>query len=179
MSEEDKVVSLDRLREKRRERREQEPAGEAGPAAGEAGGSPPPHGEAGRPEPIPARLYWLHCPTCDTLEYTEEAIPGGRRHKCGTVVAEAEVEIDARAEHTIAAVNLERIRTLTEYLEAQRRHYEEYQRRLRALAGEAPAPYPLDEDTARQLPIEGVDPMGLLISKALHEPEKRFRDDEE
>ena len=47
-------------------------------------------------------LIWLHCPKCNTIEYTELRMPGGRVHKCGTLVEEEEIPIDVRAEFTIS-----------------------------------------------------------------------------
>ena len=51
-------------------------------------------------------LIWLHCPQCNTIEYTEMRMPGGRIHKCGTLVEEEEIPIDIRAEFTISQRNL-------------------------------------------------------------------------
>jgi hypothetical protein len=112
---------------------------------------------------------------CDTLEYTELAVPGGRVHnRCGTRVEEAVLEIDLRAEYTIADINLERLKVLTSLIEGQRARFLEYQERLRRQDGRI-APYPLDENTAAKLPIEGIDPvLGLLVPKALAHPERHF-----
>ena len=129
---------------------------------------------AERPAPQPGRLAWLHCPTCGTLEYTELLVPGGRRHKCGSIVEEAVVEIDLRAEITLAEINLQRIAALGEYLEQQRQLFQEYQRRLALIGGAPPAPYPLSEEIVKALPVAEVDPLGLLISHALHNPARRF-----
>ena len=162
----DNVVSLDRARIRRTESQ-----------TGETAAEPEGAREADQtPEAIPGSITWLHCPSCDTLEYTEIAMEGGRRHKCGSIVEEAEVEIDVRAEYTISQINLERIRALSDYLESQRRHFEEYSRRLETIAGETPAAYPMSEDLMKLFPVGHVDPLGLMISKALHEPAGRFKE---
>lgn len=131
------------------------------------------------PAPIPGSITWLRCKSCGTLEYTEVDIAGGRRHKCGAIVEEARVEVDLRAEHTIALINLERIRALEAYLDAQRRHYEEYKRRLEILAGEAPVPYQVTPESMSDLPVADSDALGLLIPTTLHDPAARFEKDGE
>lgn len=159
---EEKVISLDARR-----RRTAEPAARAAvPAAQPAPADLP---------PLPGRLVWLHCRTCGTFEYTELAMPGGRVHnRCGTRVEESALEIDLRAEYTIAEINLERLKSLTTLLEAQRARFLEYQERLRRQGGRI-EPYPLNEESAAKLPIEGIDPvLGLLVPKALAHPERRF-----
>ncbi len=159
MDEDDKVISLaERLARK----------GEAGQEEAPAEDEPP-------GEPLPARLIWLHCPTCGTTEYTELDLPGGRRHNaCGTVVEEAVVEVDVRAELTIASINLERLEAIETAVAAQRAHYEEYRNRLHLLAGAEPRPYPLTPEALRRLPVAEVDALGLLVPDALHRPMRRF-----
>ncbi len=126
------------------------------------------------PAAVPGKLTWLHCSSCGTLEYTEQFSPGGRVHnRCGSKVEEAILDVDARAEYTIAQYNLERIRTLTGYLEAQRRRYEEYQERLRRMVGD-PGQYPMEQDGLAALPVAEVDSLGLLMPTALARPERHF-----
>lgn len=130
---------------------------------------------SGDTKPLPAQLAWLFCPTCKTLEYTEMVVPGGRRHNtCGTIVLEAVVDVDARAEHTLAELNLRRLAALAELLDAQRKRFLEYQDRLVKAAGKPLAPYPLTEVSVQSLPVAEVDPLGLLISRFLHQPAERF-----
>ena len=178
---EEKVISLEQRRSKRRTvtpaplRQPPEDAASAPPpsvtepAAGEQG--------AVSREPLPGQLVWLRCPTCDTLEYSELLIPGGRRHKCGSIVEEALVDLDVRAEWTLAEVNLARIDALGRYLEHQRERFREYQRRLELGAGKRPEPYDLDEQSVKALPVAELDSLGLFISKALHDPAARFKKD--
>jgi hypothetical protein len=129
-------------------------------------------------KPVPTQLVWLFCPVCKTLEYTELAVPGGRRHNtCGTPVIEARVDVDARAEHTLAELNLRRLSALAELLDAQRKRFHEYQDRLAKAAGRTLAPYPLTEVSVQSLPVAEVDPLGLLISRFLHQPAERFVED--
>lgn len=130
---------------------------------------------SGDTKPQPAQLVWLFCPICKTLEYTEMVVPGGRRHNtCGTQVLEAVVDVDARAEHTLAELNLRRLAALAELLDAQRKRFLEYQDRLAKAAGKPPASYPLTEVSVQSLPVAEVDPLGLLISRFLHQPAERF-----
>ena len=81
MAEKDNIISLeDRLRRKEEVRGDAGQAGKQsdGEAAAEAG-------EAASTEPMPGKLVWLHCPVCDTLQYTEVVMGGGRAHNvCGT-----------------------------------------------------------------------------------------------
>jgi outer membrane protein TolC len=91
------------------------------------------------------------------------------------VIEEAEVEIDTRAEMTVAEINLRRIAALETYLQQQRARFEEYRHRLGLIAGEAPKPYSLTEDRVKALPAAEVDPLGLIISDALNNPAKRFK----
>ncbi|MEE8554983.1 MAG: hypothetical protein V3T00_03930, partial [bacterium] len=74
MADDDNVISLEARRVRRRsERAEPGPAGD--------GEATPDSKEAEAAGPLPGKLIWLHCPACDTLEYSEIEIPGGRRHK--------------------------------------------------------------------------------------------------
>lgn len=137
--------------------------------------SPAAPAEGGDTKPVPAQLAWLFCPTCKTLEYTELVVPGGRRHNvCGMQVQEVIVDVDARAEHTLAELNLRRLTALAELLDAQRKRFLEYQDRLAKAAGQSLAPYPLTEVAVQSLPVAEVDPLGLLISRFLHQPVARF-----
>jgi hypothetical protein len=140
---------------------------------GQAEPSPAPRAET--LNPVPGQLIWLHCPTCGTIEYTELPMPGGRRHKCGTIVEEAVVDIDVRAEMTLAQANLRQIEAIGQLLEQHRQRYVEYERRLELIAGRRPEPYALDEERLTSLPVAEVDPLGLLISHALHNPTARFQ----
>lgn len=180
----DNVVSLERVRERRMHPGEAKrpssssttAAMEAAPAAATQAAAA--HSDAGganaAESPLPGRLIWLHCPTCGTLEYTELVVSDGRRHKCGTIVEEAEVEIDVRAEMTVAEINLRRVAALEGYLRQQRARFEEYRHRLTLIAGATPKPYALTEERVKALPAAEVDPVGLIISEALHNPSKRF-----
>jgi len=126
-------------------------------------------------EPLPGKLTWLHCPTCGTLEYTEEYVPGGRIHnKCGTRVEEVVLDVDVRAEQTIAEFNLARLNMLSTWIEEQRRNFEVLQERLRKLAGGPPRAYALTEENLRRLPVAEVDALGLLVSNAFHQPSRHF-----
>ena len=100
---------------------------------------------------------------------------GGRVHNtCGTQVEEAEVDLDLRAEFTIAGINLERLEILENLLDAQRRKFEEYRNRLTTAAGGQLEPYPISEESLEELPIAGSDAFGLLVSRFFHQPEQRF-----
>ena len=167
MNEKDNIISLEE-----RLRRKQEADAEEGQEATdpEAEGAAADVGEA-----LPAKLVWLHCPACNTVQYTEVVMAGGRTHNvCGNQVEEIELDIDLRAEYTIAAINLERLRMLSEAVAAQRERYQEYQDRLRLIAGREVPAYPVNKDTVQKLPVAEVDAMGLLISNALHEPARHF-----
>lgn len=179
----DNVVSMERLRERRKgpgaenasvANVERLSSAEA-PAAHLRPAEPDGAGEDAREAPVPGVLTWLHCPTCGTLEYTELPVPGGRRHKCGAVVEEAEVGIDVRAELTVAELNLRRVAALEGYLQQQRARFEEYRHRLGLIAGELPEPYTLTEDRVKALPAADVDPLGLIATEALHNPAQRFK----
>ena len=95
------------------------------------------------------------------------------------MVREAAVEIDARAEATVAEINLRRIDALSEYLDQQRQRYLEYRRRLESIAGQPAEPYPIDDGVLKRLPVAEMDALGLLVSQALHDPAKRFEDKDE
>ena len=105
--------------------------------------------------PLAGQLIWLYCPTCKIVEYTEMRMTGGRVHNvCGTQVEEAAVELDLRAECTIAEINLERLSILEHLLQSERMRYEEYRKRLALAAGRSIEAYPLSEDTMERLPVE-------------------------
>ncbi len=129
----------------------------------------------GREDAVAGELIWLHCPTCHTLEYTELHMSGGRVHNtCGTRVEEVAVPLDLRAEYTIAGINLDRLSILENLLEGQRRRYEEYRERLTLAAGHDLEPYPLGDEEISNLPVAELDPLGLLVSRFFHQPEKLF-----
>lgn len=158
-----KVISLADRRRVRTER-------DSAPATED---SPP--GAGASLAPIPGRLIWLHCPTCHTVEYTEVQVPGGRVHNaCGTRVEEITVELDLRAEYTLAQINLERLNILQEIVEGQRKRYEEYKKRVTLAAGRPPEPYPVNEETLKSLPVAEVDALGLLVSRFFLEPARLF-----
>ncbi len=158
-----KIVELDRFRsEKRREREERR---------------------------YPGRMVWLHCPKCKVVEYTEIVAPHGRKHLCGTDVEEDVVELDIRAEATIARYNIERIdrlvrgkggfirgklfaKTMNKAFAAIRKSEETY---LEILGADGIPSYPGDiEDLKEKLPIKSVNRLGLLISEFRYKPEDRF-----
>ena len=159
MADESKVISMQRHRAKR-------------------GGGEKPEGLPGADvsqEPLPGQLIWLHCPACDTYEFTELPVPGGRRHRaCGSVVQEVAVEIDLRAEYTIAELNLLRLKELGQLIGEHIARVEEYKQRLSNIAGRTPEPYHLSKATPTTLPIAEIDRLGLLVSEALHNPRARF-----
>ena len=174
----------------REERRRGHAVGSAGGVTGDADGNAASESEntaevpgredtvpdTAEPEnPVPGRLIWLHCPTCDTLEYTEMAMRSGRVHNvCGSHVVEAEVELDLRAEHTIARINLERLNILENLLVEQRRKYEEFVQRLSLAARKPLEAYSFSEALLEKLPIAEVDAFGLLISRFFHQVEGYF-----
>jgi hypothetical protein len=176
MSGKDNIISFaDRLRAK-------EEAGTESHA--EAGAEEPGRardtGDAEQGEALPGKLVWLRCPACDTLEYTEVVMAGGRTHNvCGNQVEEVQLDIDVRAEYTIAELNLERLEILAGAVEAQRQRFREYQERMRLIAGGEVASYPVSEEMLRALPVAEMDAMGLLVSTALHNPARRFESAEE
>lgn len=171
MSKDENVISLEERREAKQAEAKQ---AEANPSAPSSSG--PPREAADLPgDPIPGRLIWLHCPTCNTLEYTELALAGARVHNsCGTQVEEIQVDLDLRAEHTITEINLERLNILGNLLEDQRKVYEEYRNRLALAAGRALERYPTEETGLEALPVAEVDAFGLLISRFFHHPERLF-----
>lgn len=166
MSNDEKIVSLD---ERRGMRKEKEAHRENSPQATSGSGS------GGSERPVKGRLIWLFCPTCNTLEYTEMPMGGGRVHNtCGTQVTEAEVELDLRAETTIAGINLERIKILEDLLGGQRARYEEYRKRLALAAGQNLKPYTSPEEALGPVSVSDVDAFGLLISRFFKEPASLF-----
>ncbi|MFI5401013.1 MAG: hypothetical protein ACHQZQ_08195, partial [SAR324 cluster bacterium] len=184
MSDESKIISLsDRARRRKGPRERSAGQGARGVSPGAA---PPAGGEvkpsetgaasaAAKPPaataPVPAQLIWLYCPACQSLEYTELALPNGRIHQpCGTRVEEAVVEVDARAEYSLAELNIRQLERLAELVEAQRARFREYQQRLELAAHQPLSSYPLTEDTVRLMPVAEVDPLGLLISPFLRQP---------
>jgi len=181
MNDDSKIISLSdhtRLRKggrsaPKKDQRERPPEPPRS-AAGTAEAAPPPAANA----PVPAKLVWLYCPVCETLEYTELILPGGRIHQiCGTRVEEVEVAVDARAEYSLAELNLRQLARLAELVEGQRVRFREFQRRLELAAGQSLSSYPLTEETVRVMPVAEVDPLGLLISAFLRQPLDRFRPD--
>lgn len=128
--------------------------------------------------PLAGQLIWLYCPTCKIVEYTEMRMTGGRVHNvCGTQVEESAVELDLRAECTIAEINLERLSILEHLLQSERMRYEEYRKRLALAAGRSIEAYPVSEETMERLPVEEVDAFGLLVSRFFHEPASHFAGD--
>lgn len=124
---------------------------------------------------FPGKMVWLYCPTCKSLEYTESVIPGGRTHNvCGNMVEEKQEEVDLRAEYTIAQINLDRLNILEELVGGQRKRYEEYKKRLTLAAGKKLPPYPLDENTLKNLPVAELDALGLMVSRFFSNPAKHF-----
>jgi hypothetical protein len=132
---------------------------------------------------ITGYLIWLHCPTCNTIEYTEMQMEGGRIHKCGTLVEEKEIEIDVRAEFTISQRNLQRLQQaeaeqqaskvrkllggMGSLLQQLRAREEEYQSRLQKMTQETIAPYPETWDPAENgVEVTTNDPIGLQITSA-------------
>jgi hypothetical protein len=139
------------------------------------------------------KMVWLHCPKCETLEYTGIISPNGRMHNCGTLVDEQEVELDLRAEITITEYNLTVIdgllkknsgfklikiisKSLDKALIALKASEEAYQERLLHAAGIALPPYPDEIESLKdKLPIKNTNPLGLLISDFRFQPEERFK----
>lgn len=143
-------------------------------------------------ENFPGVMVWLHCPTCKRIEYTEIVAPNGRTHSCGTLVEEAEVAVDFRAELTIAKKNLERIHELRQSnsgsplkklmaksmekgLKNLEMVEEIYIQRIMAASSNQATPYPGDFEAIKEkLPIKETNKLGLYISEFRSEPEKRF-----
>ena len=129
-------------------------------------------------------LIWLHCPKCKTIEYTELRMPGGRVHKCGTLVEEEEIPIDVRAEFTISQRNLDKLDELEEKqnsskvmklvggrtkstIKQLRAREEEYQQRLQNMTSERLNNYPEQWDSKTQgVEITVSEPFGLEITAA-------------
>lgn len=129
-------------------------------------------------------LIWLHCPKCNTIEYTEVQMEGGRVHKCGTLVEEKELPIDVRAEFTISQRNLQKLQELEEKQQSSkvmklvggglqslikqlRAREEEYQQRLQNMTSITITPYPEQWDPSAQgVEFSVSDPLGLQISAA-------------
>ncbi len=173
MDKDKKVISLDERR--RGSARGRSPRAGAAAAAHAAGTSEPAALAAGPQTPVPGRLIWLFCPTCRTFEYTELDMAGGRVHNvCGTQVEEAVVELDLRAEHTIARINLERLSVLEQLLAGQRQRYEEVLQRLNVAAGRPLEPYAVSDDSVSALPVADVDAFGLLVTRFFHNPAAHF-----
>ena len=134
-------------------------------------------------------MVWLHCPKCNTTEYTEIVAPQGRSHFCGTQVEEVEVGLDIRAELTIARHNIALIdrsllegrkaglgklfaKLLEKPLIALRKSEETY---LERLGGCDIPSYPGDmKDIRERLPVRETNRFGLLISEFRYRPEDRF-----
>jgi hypothetical protein len=176
MSDDSNIISLS---DRARQRKGPRPAGNSGPAQAGAQQGTATSTSAAQPaatKPVPAHLVWLYCPTCQTLEYTEMQLPNGRVHQpCGTRVEEVVVPVDARAEYSLAELNMRQLDKLAELVEGQRARFREYQQRLELAAHQPLSSYPLTEDTVRIMPVAEVDPLGLLISPFLRHPLERFR----
>jgi len=147
--------------------------------------------------PIPGFVVWLHCPTCQTTEYTEVQMSGGRTHKCGTRVEEVEVAIDVRAEYTISQWNLtlleennssntrkksklvNKLLGITEPLIQQiKNNVLEYQRRLQLMTSEKLTPYSDDWSPEKNgIHVTAVQPLGIMLTSARqadkHFPQKK------
>ena len=147
MADKDNIISFaERLRRKKE--------GDAG-AGAEDSEQANESGEAEQREPLPGKLVWLRCAACNTLEYTEVVMAGGRTHNvCGNQVEEVELDIDVRAEFTIAHMNLERLEMLADAVEGERERFKEYQLRLRLIAGRNVDPYGITTETIAALPVE-------------------------
>jgi len=149
--------------------------GEAGGRVAEFGKGKSPAKTRDNGAGVPGTLIWLYCPTCQTIEYTEVEMPGGRKHNaCGTLVQEVPIDLDLRAEYTLARVNLERLEILESLLNSQRTRYEEYQKRINLAAGRRLTPYDTSGDNPDSLGVSGVDALGLLISRFFHNPAGLF-----
>ena len=166
----DNIVSIDFR--KRAQHRDQSRAG---------GGETPPTsttegaGTSAREGAFPGKLYWLYCPTCGTVEYTEVPMPGGRTHNmCGTLVEEAEVDLDFRAELSLADINLERLRMFEQVIQKQRAHFEEYRKRIMLAAGRNLDAYPPGHPEREALNTAPLDDFGLTVSRFFQVPGTRF-----
>ncbi len=147
--------------------------------------------------PIPGVVVWLHCPTCQTTEYTEVPMTGGRTHKCGTLVEEVKVAIDVRAEYTISQWNLKlleegnaansskkskllnKLLGITAPLIQQIKQNEiEYQRRLELMTSEKLTPYADGWSPEKDgIKVTAVQPLGIMLTSARqadqHFPQKK------
>lgn len=133
----------------------------------------------------PGFLIWLHCPSCNLVQYTTVQMHGGRVHKCGTLVDEVEVPIDVRCEYTLSLRNLTILknwealhlasfadnRKLRNYLESSLRQMEvneiEFQKRLVSVLPSKLEPHP--ETWSPQeycLELKTIEPFGILLSSA-------------
>lgn len=177
MSDDSNIISLsDRARQRKGPRPVAPAPNSASSGAHQAEGNPAAAPQPGPTRPVPAKLVWLYCPACETLEYTEMVLPNGRMHQpCGTRVEEIGVDIDARAEYSLAELNLRQLDKLAELVEGQRGRFREYQQRLELAAHQPLSSYLLTEETVRIMPVAEVDPLGLLISPFLRHPLQRFR----
>ncbi len=137
-------------------------------------------------------LVWLKCPTCKTLEYSEIVAPNGRTHSCGTLVLEEEVQLDLRAELTIALQNLSILDLLVDenkssslkkllamsmnkLLKSSRAAEEEYIGRINIASNYQAVPYQGEfEQLKPRLPIKKMNELGLYVSEFRFAPEKRF-----
>lgn len=139
-------------------------------------------------------MVWLHCPTCNKMEYTEVQSPYGRTHKCGTQVFERNVELDLRAEVTITQENIKILQSLIQEQEKSKLkqlfiksfggliqkmldHENDYlQRILIAGKNKVQAYSGIFKDIMHKLPIEETNPLGVHISTFRFQPEKRFQE---
>jgi len=147
-----------------------------------------------RNEPIPGWIFWLHCPNCKSLEYSEVEMPDGRVHKkCGTLVEEEEVHIDVRAEYTVSLRNSLRLDGLFKQtkipgflkplakkgigmLENLQAAEEEYRKRLNNIAGGSVDAYHDDwDEKSLGMELKMLEPLGIILTEArqpnLHFPE--------
>jgi hypothetical protein len=178
MSDDSKIISLTdraRLRKGGRQAGKAAPPAEASPASA-AKADRVKSSETAGTGAVPAQLVWLYCPACETLEYTELILPNGRIHQpCGTRVEEVTVDVDARAEYSLAELNLRQLERLAELVDGQRGRFREYQHRLELAAKQPLSSYPLTEETLRTMPVAQADHLGLLISAFLRQTLQRFR----
>ena len=111
-------------------------------------------------------------------------MPGGRVHKCGTLVEEEEIPIDVRAEFTISQRNLVKLNELEEKqnsskvmkfvggkmkstIKQLRAREEEYQQRLQNMTSERLNNYPEQWDPKAQgIEITVSETLGLEITAA-------------
>ena len=147
-----------------------------------------------RNAPIAGCIVWLHCPKCNTLEYSEISMPDGRVHKkCGTLVEEEEIQIDVRAEYTISMRNSKRLDELFKetkipgfmrplakkgigMLENMQAAEKEYRNRLENIAGGTVSTYQDDwDEKSLDMDIKILEPLGVILTEArqpdLHFPE--------